>query len=541
MMKQGRPDAAAQEAAKLSRKFPRSATIWNIFGAANSELGKLDLAETGFRRSLACNPNATNVMKNLGVALIARAKNEDAIVPLRQAVALRPDFAEAHRVLGTALLHLEMFDEAETHLRRATELEPRNAQAENNLGIALQKQGKPDEAIASFARSLEIDPKQAEVLSNLGTMYRNRGRLEDAYECIVQAIVLQPDVAKLQASLASVLSSMGNSEEAISRHLKALDIDPNHSKSATYLAKFRKGLLTDQILAILEGFQALDGKPSPDGKDLVLRANLLRHRGDLDASFATLREANKIAEDAEAISAWRDECLATSDDITRWTPRQSGHPNATDYRLLFILGPSRSGKTTIETLLSKSPHVLSTREGIRKTGKEALADLTDQRADTAVKVDDLLYYTEDEILAGGFHLVINTNPFNLNVAHLIHDTFENAYFLFVERDEIRTASEIFAYDYRSGNPFAQNPTTALEHVKWYRDASRCLAGKMGSRALTVSYSDVAGGQMNLAEMVEGLVGVELFEGGSAPVQPARADVSTYEEHFRSLLQESGAG
>jgi protein O-GlcNAc transferase len=103
----------------------------------------------------------------LGNALAAQGRVDQAIVHYERALALMPDLAEAHNNLGIALVTQGKIDQAIAHYERALALKPDYAEAHNNLGLALVAQGKIDQAIAHYERALALKPDYAEAHSNL--------------------------------------------------------------------------------------------------------------------------------------------------------------------------------------------------------------------------------------------------------------------------------------------------------------------------------------------------------------------------------------
>lgn len=68
--------------------------------------GKLDEAESCYRKALEIAPENAEVCSNLGLLLQARGRIRDAIPLFRKAVEIKPDLVPAHNNLGSALLHL---------------------------------------------------------------------------------------------------------------------------------------------------------------------------------------------------------------------------------------------------------------------------------------------------------------------------------------------------------------------------------------------------------------------------------------------------
>ena len=74
---------------------------------------------------------------NLGVALVAEGKNEEAISHYKMAIKINPDFAEAYNNLGAVLFNAKMTEEAIDYFKEAIRVQPDFAAAQKNLETAL--------------------------------------------------------------------------------------------------------------------------------------------------------------------------------------------------------------------------------------------------------------------------------------------------------------------------------------------------------------------------------------------------------------------
>ena len=83
-------------------------------------------------------PDFALAHNNLGNALSAERKNEEAISHFKMAIKLQPDYAAAHYNLGNALVAEGKNEEAISHYKMAIKLKPDYADAHNNLETALR-------------------------------------------------------------------------------------------------------------------------------------------------------------------------------------------------------------------------------------------------------------------------------------------------------------------------------------------------------------------------------------------------------------------
>jgi tetratricopeptide (TPR) repeat protein len=95
---------------------------------------------------------------NLGIALLLKGQEREALVQFQQTLVYDPGDPTAHYNLGLVLCQKGRMDEGIAHFQKALETRPDFAEAHNNLGNALLQKGLVDEAIAHFQRALEIRP-----------------------------------------------------------------------------------------------------------------------------------------------------------------------------------------------------------------------------------------------------------------------------------------------------------------------------------------------------------------------------------------------
>ena len=115
-----------------------------------------------FRRALELKPGLASTYNNLGMALRAQGRLDEAIAAYRRAVELKADDADLHSNLGIALQETGRIDEAIAAYRRAIELKGDYAVAHNNLGIALEEQGGSTRRSPPSAAPSSSIPRYAE-------------------------------------------------------------------------------------------------------------------------------------------------------------------------------------------------------------------------------------------------------------------------------------------------------------------------------------------------------------------------------------------
>jgi tetratricopeptide (TPR) repeat protein len=261
-------------------------------GAALEAGGRFDEAIACFRRALVIDPTYAMAHHNLAVMLRAKGRWDQAIACSRRAIKLDPKMALGHCHLGEMLSTKGRLDEAITCFRRAIKLDPKHAAAANNLGLALQGKGRLDEAIACYRRAIKLDPKQTSAYLNLSGALVAKGRLDEAIACARRAVELEPKKAEAHCNLGAALAHKGRLDEAIASYRRALRRDPKHAKSLCNLgiALKSKGRLDEAIDCFRRAIES-DPKSAAAHFHLALALN---DKGQPDEAVACYRRAIEL-------------------------------------------------------------------------------------------------------------------------------------------------------------------------------------------------------------------------------------------------------
>lgn len=177
------------------------------------ESGKLDEAETLYRKILQRAPNQAETLHLLGALAHQRGRDDEAVDLVTRAITRKSDMAIFHNTLGIAYRALNRHEQAEVAYRRALAINPNFAEALSNLGNLLQRKGALDAAVEFQSRARDLEPGRAEFHSNLGTSLYDRGELAAAENCYRRALALKPDYADAHFHLGVVRLHRGDFAE----------------------------------------------------------------------------------------------------------------------------------------------------------------------------------------------------------------------------------------------------------------------------------------------------------------------------------------
>jgi len=166
--------------------------------------------ETLFRHAIAVTKNNDVALVDLGVALDAQGRFDEALVQYHEALRLVPGRYQIHNNLGNILGILGRPEEALAEYREAVRLKPDLAFLHNGTGQMLARLGRFDEAAGEFAGAARLDPGFASPHFELAKTWLKQGRDADAIDQFRAALRLDPDNFQFLAYIAHVLAAIEN-------------------------------------------------------------------------------------------------------------------------------------------------------------------------------------------------------------------------------------------------------------------------------------------------------------------------------------------
>lgn len=211
-------------------------------GAALQAMGKPDQAIAEYRRVLELRPQDTIALNSLGAALQSMGRIGESIPEYQLALRARPDYLDARYNLGSALLASGKGAEAAAEFQQILAIKPDDSGAHANLGRALAVQGKMAEAAAEFENALRLDPQSADAHYGLGRVLAAQGDLKRAVDEFEAALRIAPSSAGAHSDLGTVLAMQGNFQRAVAEFEAALRIAPGLKEARENLERARAKL-----------------------------------------------------------------------------------------------------------------------------------------------------------------------------------------------------------------------------------------------------------------------------------------------------------
>ena len=503
LYEKGQLTLVVEHAEALTKQYPKACDVWNLMGASAAQIGRLNQAILAFKRVLAIKPDYADASYNIGKVLKQQGKLEEAIQAFNKAVTIKPDYADAYY----------------------------------NLGNALKEQGNLEEAILAYNNALNIKPNNADAYHNMGTVLEEQGKLEEAILAYKNAIAIKPDYATAYMNIGNALRKHNKLEEALASFNKALSLKPDYADAARNLVLLPINSIDEQTITELGNkLSIISANIDDQSQKLFFEANLLSHKGEYDKAFKIFVDANaeKLKKSILSIESEQKQFDAAIKRISRWSFNlQSEQKNSV--KKLFLLGPSRSGKSTLETFLIGSLNVHPMFESINL---EAMRESELSMEDTTnPSMFDLFYHDENSLMKLGYNVVTSTNPDTIFQIDRLIDTLSNSFCIFVRRNRIDIAAEMFIKDYNEGHFYSYDNSSILKYLETYDAIWEIIRQKVPHLALEISYENMLSDPSQTLKKISQMTGVNL-KVTNLPNRSITNLPSPFREHYASHFMAS---
>ena len=269
--------------------------LYNL-GAALLAQGKADQAVAQFHAALRITPHDAGILSDLGVALLNQGKTDEAITQFRAALQIKPFDAEILSNLGVAQTKQQQYDEAIANCETAVRMKPDYVAGRVNLANALAQAGRSDQAIEQYQWALRLKQDHFAAHNGLGNVLAMKGETDAAIRHFRAALRSQPDEPAAHENLGRALAAQGRLDEAVQHYTKALRLLPEGIALHKHLAD---ALLARGRLAEAEAHYLAVVAAQPGNADAhYLLALVLAGQGDKAGSISHLHDAVRLAPDS---------------------------------------------------------------------------------------------------------------------------------------------------------------------------------------------------------------------------------------------------
>ncbi|MBR1160270.1 tetratricopeptide repeat protein [Bradyrhizobium elkanii] len=211
----------------ILRQQPNNFDALHLLGLVSAQTGRSERGVDLIRRAIRLNGNVADAHSNLGNALRALRRFDEALASFDVAIALKQNLAPALYNRGITLAELGRHEEALASFDRVLALVPDHADAHRNRGAALRKLQRPEEALASLDRAIALKPNDAGAHNDRGNVLNDLKRFDDALASYDRA----PGIAGACYNRGNVLVELDRLEEAVASYDKAIALQPDYAEA----------------------------------------------------------------------------------------------------------------------------------------------------------------------------------------------------------------------------------------------------------------------------------------------------------------------
>lgn len=435
--------------------------------------GQIDATQAHCRKALRAYPNSHELLEVLALAYARERNFKRASITFGKIVAL----GKANRTIlvnmARVCFELGSYDMCERLLLKVQEMAPDDHGADMLLGDAMVKQGKLAKALHHYRRATTSPDHAAEALYGIGAIKR------------------------AQMDLAGALES-----ERASIALKA-----RGAASAAGLLSLPTEYLTDDDLKLAETLLA---SGSTDGKStsemLHLHALLDYHRGEWEIFAEKIKKVNalKCAEMRKDPSEqpFFKTLNAYTDGVV---PAPESQTDEHDPRLLLILGPSTSGKSSLEALHVASPNTVPRYEALSKEAVNRFLKERPKNISMTDALSELFFLNKDDGDLSG-KTVIATLPSIIFRMPLLMQILPGLRVISIVKDKTRLTVDILCRYYTSGNAYSFDLPATFEYIESYGAYINRVGKMLGNRFLELQQEEISGDPKSALTRIERLVG-----------------------------------
>jgi len=164
-----------------------------LFGDLYAHLGRLEMAETVYRRAVSVAPDRTDARFALGAILHRRGRVEDpkyfegALEQFEMMTRLDPASPDGYANMGMVQAWMGRTREAEENYRRAIERNPDDPFLFDSLGSLYARLERNQEAEAAWRHAMELNPGYGPAIVELAALYARTGKLAQAIQVLEKA------------------------------------------------------------------------------------------------------------------------------------------------------------------------------------------------------------------------------------------------------------------------------------------------------------------------------------------------------------------
>ena len=490
-----------------------TASLETAFNAGMAALQRrdYDAAVQHFQDVLGFDPHHPAATYNIGALKYQAGQSKEALTYLEQAADLRPDHLDTLSLLAAVLVDLNRLPQAVPYARTITAHAQSDAITLNTAGRVLALAGWTEEAESAYRKALAQDVGYRPAPDALVTQLLARRAFTDATAVCDAVLAQHPTDQEFHLKRSQALWESGQTTAARDALQNLLDFAPDH-----ITAHHNLSLIESDAAAMptIKRLAALIAENTLDASDLIkawfaLGNCFAQHQNYAD-SLTCFAEGNRLraqsassdhTRSAAAFEARVEHLLGAP---LQPPPEQMG---VNPPKPLIIAGPSRAGKSLLQSWLSAHPDIAVADE-VGLLPRLHHIDFSADPHRLAEAADT--YRTTLKRLAGTkgqtAKFVIDTHPTNALYFDILLRLCPDAKIIQMQRDPLDLAVSVYARNYVTGGHWADSWTGIAKRLTCY-DRLRDYYAIWSPVITTISYENLIGAPANVMRPVVEALGL----------------------------------
>ena len=457
-----------------------------------------------------------------------------------------PNYVGALHTLGLVLADQRQFAEAMPYLVRASMHNPRDWKTLTVLSGVFIRLGATEMAARILEQARHINPNDAAILVTLGEIYREEQEYELAATAFRGALQLDDTLQVARLGVGLCCMHLGEFAEAAGAYEELVRQGPQSIGTLMTYNLLPASYIKADILNLVNAAVRTEGQTQEDFDASVafVRGTALHNMGKHVEAWSNLLTANRLCFSRFASSYEKEKAarLKFLDYVSGSTPKiYSDRAKDTVQTSLFILGPSRSGKTTLERLAAKiegvkrgyeNPIVL---KSVNRTFQSAGLLTRDQLIELPSSLHSMFrnfYLEELKERAGSAKVFTSAHPGRIFDVLRIAEVIPNVRIILVKRDIDDLTLRIFMKSYQQQHPYAYDIVSIREYIRWYNKMIDIVKEKFPNISIVIKYEDLIVNPRIALKQIADLVGLHLDEGALPIVGDDRNCAAPYSDFMK---------
>lgn len=468
---------------------------------------------------------------------------------------LYPDYVGALHTLGLVLSEMGEDAAATSHLVTAAALNPRDWKILTALSGCYIRTGAHEMAARVLEQAQRLKPGDLAILIPLGEIYRQEREYDLSAKTFKEAFALDSSMQSALFGHVICCMQMGDEDAALESLRILLEMGARDISTLSLLGHIRREKSGIDVMSLLDSATPRAGQSSDEFKSslAMARGAALHASGRFDEAWRQFVAGNRLIFPLHAQANANDERQRTHlIEILRKSkirPPHDASPSSVPVSL-FILGPSRSGKTTLERLTASLAGAQrgyenpSMERAVRRTFQNAGLPTRERIIELPPSLDTMFRgFYEQEIVdrAGPARLFTNTHPGRIDDVARLAGAVPSARFIFVRRNLDDLVLRIYMQKYLASNHYAYSLATIRQYISWYNEMSDVILERLPETARLINYEDMIASPRSSLAIVAELCGLEMPDGPLPPLGDDRDCAAPYRDLMESELRAVGVG